>query len=506
MAPLGQLLRRMLLLLFHFPRRRFFRPAATRRQAIQPVVLRLAAMRRAAMSPAAMRALHPLRLFLGLVAIAVLQGSLASGAKASDRSRERMPLLFGGAVEVHRPQVPVDPLLPEGQLRFPFSPPGDLPHKRCSFKRPVCVRAASPPKALRAVGLLEQAFERVALGYGLTLGGLSPHQTPLVWHLTGEELRIRRTPRPSRGFDRAQATCWGGPTTLAAAVSCVAQASIAVHAPATSSWLRKGLGEYAAFVDQGPRRVMAAVRAAQQSPHQGVWTRWEDARFAIAVDFLSRFSPAAAPLRASSFALRVAGTKTTPQAPRWNAEPDILDVLRVNLGGDRERMARWFDDLAVFRYEGDSRLLEHVQRPSLAWDIKATTLPRTLVLPHPLYPGGSAYVRLELNQPNKGPIALRTYCEPPVNYVWSLLTLDSSGKVLRRVPVAYREQRTQVQARVGQLDSAHALVAVGTNLGGVDLAHPFDPDHAPHEAHTCRVTFNQLPTPGDASSSESTDK
>src|SRR5690606_12995930 len=108
-----------------------------------------------------------------------------------------------------------------------------------------------------------------------------------------------------------------------------------------------------------------------------------------------------------------------------------------------------------------------------------SSLPRTLVLRRALAPGGSAYVQIELDQAQAGYVAMRTSCEEPVSYVWSLLVLDENHHVQRHVPVTFREQSFHEEARIGELAHAHALVAVGTNLGGVDLAHPFDPDHGP---------------------------
>jgi hypothetical protein len=42
-----------------------------------------------------------------------------------------------------------------------------------------------------------------------------------------------------------------------------------------------------------------------------------------------------------------------------------------------------------------------------------------------------------------------------------------------------------------------SLLLVGTNLDGVDLAHPFDPDHGPHEFHACTVAVDVMPLGAD---------
>ena len=42
------------------------------------------------------------------------------------------------------------------------------------------------------------------------------------------------------------------------------------------------------------------------------------------------------------------------------------------------------------------------------------------------------------------------------------------------------------------LDEARAVLIVGTNLEGIDLSHPFDPDVAPFEPHTATVYLVRL--------------
>src|SRR5690606_30639381 len=131
-----------------------------------------------------------------------------------------------------------------------------------------------------------------------------------------------------------------------------------------------------------------------------------------------------APARDTCFlALGLTATRTAPGALRWDAEPDVLDVLRPSLGRDRESYARFFDRLATARFlraeglELVSELQGGLAEP--AWSVEFTSLPRNLTLKNPLAPTGSAAIEIKNGSPMEAPLALRLDCESPVTYVWS---------------------------------------------------------------------------------------
>src|SRR5690606_38661761 len=137
---------------------------------------------------------------------------------------------------------------------------------------------------------------------------------------------------------------------------------------------------------------------------------------------------------AAWLSLTLAATETEPGASRFEAEPDLLDVLRVTVGGDVTALARLLDD-----FSQESVSAEQAQGFPFApdWVLEGSTLPRNVALPVPLEPTGSGYVRVLLTPvQRKQVMAFKMVCEAPVSYVWSVARLDESGKQLSRVPVA----------------------------------------------------------------------
>jgi hypothetical protein len=67
------------------------------------------------------------------------------------------------------------------------------------------------------------------------------------------------------------------------------------------------------------------------------------------------------------------------------------------------------------------------------------------------------------------------------------LLVDRDGRDVRRIDVTFQERARTADARALRLDGAKALVIAGVNLGGIDLAYPFDPDIRPFEPSACTV-------------------
>jgi hypothetical protein len=79
-----------------------------------------------------------------------------------------------------------------------------------------------------------------------------------------------------------------------------------------------------------------------------------------------------------------------------------------------------------------------------------------------------------------------------VSFQWQLVKLSESGVELGRVDVPFQERGRDAEARVTGLEGAAAVLVVGTNLEGIEVAHPFDPDIAPFEPHGVTVYFARL--------------
>jgi hypothetical protein len=443
---------------------------------------------------------------LGFVLGSTFPSLLPQSFAQTEESLSRRPLLLGGAIAPEKSVVRLDPVLPRGALRAQEQEDLLLKNHVCSLKRPVCVSSLSGGAGAReAVALLERAFEEARFGLGLALEEFSSER-PLVWSepLYGSDLTAQVTRLSSRGFDRGRARCAGGAPTLETARRCVFEAVSAEDAPATAPWLRSGFGASvaralgeAAESSEGQMRSLAhpevgaltntrAVDDAHNRPAFSVPTH-RSSRFFDYLGARSRKSSAEAGMYLFAFA----PTRTPLGSARWEAEPDLLDVLRVTLGGDRVEMARFMDDFAVQSFLGAQTQGQSV---AVDWEIPGETLPRGIAITGPMEPTGSVYVKVLLPPPLRSKvIGFRMNCEAPVSYVWSVVRLDEEGQELSRMPITFRERSGEASGRVLPKAKMTALLLVGTNLGGVDLAHPFDPDHGPHEAHGCTVAINVVP-------------
>lgn len=436
--------------------------------------------------------------------LALVLSLLGLGFPRVATSQEAMapPLLLGGESMVLPRSIPIDPRLPRGEqrteARTPFRAPSSEPELTLHSSRyPVSVSAPDPSLAQRALALLEDAFELFWLAEGA-----APRRAPLHWHLSDgtnflPELRTLRL--PNLGFDRAQAICEGGALHKAAAESCVTEGLLLGVAPATARSVARGYSHYRHTTNPGSLSHEPPHEALKRAPYLSLVTRDPSSLSSrsSSLFFAALAERARAPARDTSFvALGLTATRTSAGALRWDAEPDVLDVLRRSLGSDRESYARFFDRLAIARFlpaEGLEVIRELQGGLAVpAWSIELSSLPRNLSLKDPLAPTGSVALELKSSAPIETPLALRLDCESPVTYVWSAVRLGSRGELLSQFPIPYRETSPRYEERF-EPQGAHRLLLVGTNLGGVDLDHPYDPDHSPHEAHSCSIYLTRAP-------------
>lgn len=444
------------------------------------------------------------------MALALLISSTDVPRAAATDKKDGPSLLFGGAIQVRKPPIRLDPVLPRGQIRDLTAPPPTV--TLCSLKRPVCVDRVAGAVALE---LLVRAYEELTYGLALTPPRANFEQ-PLTWVPQQEELSVRQLHLPGRGFDRAGAFCWGGALNLGSARRCVIEAAVIGQSPATASWLRSGyaaglaleLGE-APEIRQTRDQTIARPEVGILTSTRQIEDRNTQAVVSISAlrslkffSFLDQRSDA--PLGQVGFlSLGLGATHSPAGAVRYDAEPDLMDVLSATVNGDPAALARFFDDYAQYSFfqaqgAGRSRFAGNRSHHGawsevVDWVIDGASLPRSLILSRPMEPTGSAYVQLDLSDDQKKSlIVVQTSCEAPVSYVWSVVRLDAQGNRLGSLPIGYLERGTSVEARVEPVTGVAHLIFVGTNMGGVDIAHPFDPDHEPHEAHGCRVYLSVL--------------
>ena len=442
----------------------------------------------------------------------------AAGALAGT-VRSDPPLLFGAGPHIPRAQISIDPALPTGP---DFAAALERPHSAgaaCSERVPVCVQPSSNVSgadALRALAALESAYQSVVQALGLPApladdghGG----SDALDWYLDAERgpLLSERDAVGSGGFDRAAAFCVSAASSDAwllqrDATMCVGEAIAKRLAVGESPALQRAFATELWWISG---RITAldveAVDDAQTHPERALAGRSSapSAGAALLLDFMerARSSQPAAALSASLFA--AATGNTAGGAFQWNDEPDVFDVLRHSLDEDSAKLASLFGQYAVSRaFLGDRDDGTHPPfgewmgafgRPHYDWVIKFSSLPRRVRAARPIEPTGIEMVWVDLDEVPLGvSLGFESEWEAPVAFRWTLISVDEQGQEMARVEVPFQERGRSSEGRVVNLTGVRAVLAIGVNMGGVDLAHPFDPDLDPFEAQSCTLYFARM--------------
>ncbi|MEP7049967.1 MAG: hypothetical protein ABJB12_06420 [Pseudomonadota bacterium] len=433
--------------------------------------------------------------------------------------RSDPPLLFGAGPHVPRAPISIDPALPTGP---DFAATLERPRgasAACSARVPVCVQRTPNvpgPDALRALGALETAYQRLVFalrlpepladdGHG---GG-----DALDWYLDPErpELATERDALGSGSFDRAAAFCVSAASEddwlLARdATLCVGEAIAKRLAVGESAALQRAFATELWWITGRVTTLdVQAVDDAQAHPERALAGRTSaaSAGAALLLDFLerARSAQASAGLSASLFA--AAADTTPPGAWQWNDEPDVFDVLRHSLDEDSAKVSALFGQYSVSRaFLGDRDDGTHAPfgawlgafgRPHYDWVIKFSSLPRRVRAARPIEPTGVEMVWVDMDEVPLGvSLGFESEWEAPIAFRWTLISLDVQGQEMARVDVPFQERGRSSEGRVVNLTGVRAVLAIGVNMGGVDLTHPFDPDLDPFEAQSCTLYFARM--------------
>ena len=445
--------------------------------------------------------------------------ALTEGHAAALPARRDPPLLFGAGPHQVRPPVEIDPSLPTGAR---FAAERERPHSTasaCSARVPVCVHpgpGVSGAQALRALSALEAAYERVvgALSLPAPLGD-DGHggSDALDWYLSTDPmpLGVERDALRLGGLDRAAAFCTSGASDDAQllerdATLCLGEALSKRFDPgetpavqrafATELWWLTGTISAldVQLVDDAqahPELAVAARSAAPGGAATLLFDLLESARSSQAIGGLS------------ASLLSAAASSTHGAALEWNDEPDLFDVLRHSLDEDTSLMAALLGANGISRaFLGDRDDGTHVPSAEWAgafgrarydWVIKFSSLPRRVRASRPIEPTGIELIWVDLDEVPLGvSLGFESQWEAPVAFKWFLISLDEAGREMARVDVPFQERGREAQGRVVKLLGVHAVLAIGVNMGGVDLAHPFDPDLDPFEAQSCTAYFARM--------------
>ena len=455
------------------------------------------------------------------VALGWAAGALfaAPPLRADNRIRRDPPLLFGGGPRTIRPPVEIDPQLPKGAA---IAAQRERPHSigaACSARLPVCAQrgpGSSAAQALRALQALELAYERLVLASRLPApipddghGG----SDALDWYLSADarELSTERDALSLGTLDRAAAFCSSGESDDAwslerSATLCVAEAIAKRLDPGEAPAIQRAFASelWLSTGSIGSLDVQA-VDDAQAHPERAIAAR--SAEPSAAATLLFEFLESARssqPSGALVTSLLAAAASSTPAgAFEWNNEPDVFDVLRHSLDEDTGKFATLLSDYAVSRaFLGDRDDGTHppflewagaFARPRYDWTIKFSSLPRRVRASRPIEPTGIELIWVDMDEVPIGvSLGFESEWEAPVSFKWRLISVDDQGREMARVDVPFQERGRSSEGRVVNLTGVRAVLAIGINMGGVDLAHPFDPDQDPFEPQSCTAYFARM--------------
>lgn len=431
--------------------------------------------------------------------------------------------LFGLPSSIAPAAASPDPSLPVGIRRSASARPTSLERPVCSLHEPVCVRVTSgrvPPAIVREyLAALERAHRRLVQGLALP-APLPDHglgdSAGLDFYLdaigpaasSDEDLEVVRDPALFAS-DRVSAHCRAQARASAAArqaALCVGEAILLGLDAAEGDGVRRAVASalHGSFGEVSADDA-AALDDFQANPQLSPLTRERASTSEGASLFIRHIerqvgtgNPGVLP--ASIFT--VARGETPRQSTRWHNEPDFADVLRQAFPsaeafsdfalsfavarafvGSRDDGSRWPELL----WAGDAG------RVRFDWSVPSSTLPRRMAPLRPIEPLGAAYVWIDLDRVSlNATLGFRAEWEAPVIFRFSVLALDARGQLLKRYDLPYIENATSVERSIVDYQGADALLVVGTNLGGVDLANPFDPDHEPWEPHGFTVYLAEI--------------
>lgn len=433
-------------------------------------------------------------------------------------ARRDPPLLFGGGPPKARAPIEVDPSLPTGvEVAARHERPRSA-SAACSASQPVCVHrggGVSSALSLRALQALELAYERVqALGLPAPLpddghGG----SDALDWYLEAQasELTTEADARGWDALDRAAAFCLGGgaddPLLLQrSATLCVAEALAKRLDPGETPAIQRAFAIELWWLTGSISALdVELVDDAQSHPELALAARGTKANggAVLLLDYLERARSAQPTGGLATSLLSAAASSTPSDAWTWHNEPDVFDVLRHSVDEDTAKLATLFGEYAVSRAflgeRSDSAHLPSAEwagafgRARYDWTVKFSSLPRRVRASRPLEPTGIELIWIDLDEVPLGvSLGFESEWEAPVSFKWRLISLDEAGREMGRVDVPFQERGRSSEGRVVNLTGVSAVLAVGINMGGVDLAHPFDPDLDPFEAQSCTAYFARM--------------
>jgi hypothetical protein len=313
------------------------------------------------------------------------------------------------------------------------------------------------------------------------------------------------------GFDRAAAFCvsaGGADTALLErdATLCLGEAIAKRLAPGAPAAIQRAFATELWWLTGSVTALdVQAIDDAQGHPERALAARGTEpnADASLLFDFLERARSSQGSGGLVTSLLSAAASSTPSGAFEWNDEPDVFDVLRHSLDEDTGKMATLLGQYAVSRaFLGDrddgthppySEWAGAFGRANYDWVIRFSSLPRRVRASRPIEPTGIELIWVDLDEVPIGvSLGFESEWEAPVAFRWTLVSVDEHGQEMARVDVPFQERGRSSEGRVVNLMGVRAVLAIGVNMGGVDLGHPFDPDLDPFEAQSCTAYFARM--------------
>lgn len=464
-----------------------------------------------------------------------LLAALSVAAPRALAQVETPSLLLGGGDAPAKPDAALDPGLPTGSRVVIARRPQGLTQSRCSTLEPVCVHAERKLTGELLEGYLhalEEARELLVGALGLpapladTLGpspGLDLYLQAAPGAEASDALQVLGD-APLPGSDRSAAFCRARPLRgelRRQSVTCVAEALQLGLDAAETPFLRRAIAAYLWHTVGGRSNAdwlgIDSFQANPQLSFLGRERTRESEGAALFFHFLDRRLGSrrrgVLPAALVQMSRRVtasgpqpdAGAASRVQWPRgqWNNEPDSLDVLRRAFVERSQTFDDFLLDFAVWRAFLGSRdagsnapellWLGDAGRVRFEWALKTSSLPRRVAPLRPIEPLGTTYLWLEVDRVTLGKtLAFQAEWELPAALRWTVVAVDASGQPVQRYDLPYVQNATSAERTIENQQDAAAFLIVGTSVGGVDLAHPIDPDHEPLEPHGFTVYLAEI--------------
>lgn len=394
--------------------------------------------------------------------------------------------------------------------------PADAERAACAFDQAVCVHVAKGAHGAPVQRTLATARDTLAFLEGQGLPRSLPDggrggSMALDVYLTADGGMADAYPELAASlghFDRAPAYVVAAVPTDpdcgfdAAIASAITRASLhgldAAHHTSTAAMI----GRYvASFVAACPTQTLSEIDAFQRHPHRALTA--SAAGSALFAKYLDERWGAGG-VGGVGFGL-VATSAQRSDHDRWllSNEPDVWDALRRVMLDRKSSLGNVLIDFAVQRaFVGDRSDGAHLSdvawlgslgRVGFEWAVDYASLPRRLAPLNEVEATGSSFVYVDLQgaDPHAG---LRLIAEWETSFVfqWAIVRLDERGIELGRKVGGGVYGADTLQLTMADVDGAHALLVVGTNLGHDDRHADFDPDAGPPRAAGHTVTLYPL--------------